>query len=100
VRASAKVVLQFAVHPFIEHSLITESSRLALMVAGLIPFDFGTRTYELRDLTVNGQSIPNLEVRVYSRLTSPDGLLGNRFLRNYREVHYSPASQDLTLIDP
>lgn len=100
VFVNSEVTLEMLINQLIGPSVISDSARIALMISGAIPFDFGARSYSLRELWVAQQAIPDIEVRVSARLRSPDGMLGFEFLRRYREVNYNFTTRQLTLIDP
>jgi len=46
------------------------------------------RSCALRDLQIQGQAIPDLEVLVSSVVGSIDGILGLDFFRNYRTIEF------------
>jgi hypothetical protein len=79
-------------------SAISERLRNTLLSAGLLE-SITPRTYLLRSLTIQGQVIPDLRVRLSRRVTSvgADGILGLDFLAQFSTVHFDVATLRLTL---
>lgn len=59
----------------------------------------GARRYVLREPTIEGRVIPDLEVGLSRRVTQvgADGVLGLNFLGRYRDIHFNVPSLRLTL---
>lgn len=59
-------------------------------------------SYVLRGLTIQGQAIPDMRVRVSARATQvgADGLLGITFLGRFTDVHFHVPTGRLTLTGP
>src|SRR5438094_9460920 len=83
-------------------SAISPPVRDALLTSGLItPASDGAR-YLMTRLTVHDQPLPDLVVRVLSRLERirVNGLLGLDFLRQFEYVHFHVPSLQLVLQRP
>jgi hypothetical protein len=81
-------------------SAISRQSYNELASAGrLIPFDEPRRRYILQGLSIQGQPIIDLQVRVSLRVTQAgaDGVLRLDFLQQFREVCFDVPSLRLTL---
>jgi len=77
---------------------ISESTREELSRRGLLE-TVDARRFRLRGLTVQGQPIPDLMVRVSPRVTEVGaaGVLGLDFLGQFTDVHFHVPTMRLTL---
>jgi hypothetical protein len=77
---------------------ISESTREDLSRSGLLE-TVDARRFRLRGLTIQGQSIPDLTVRLSPRATEVGavGVLGLDFLGQFRDVHVHVPTMRLTL---
>ena len=82
-------------------SAISESARDSLAAQGLLGPVRG-RHYLLRNLTIQGQSVPDLRVGLSLRVTQlgVDGLLGLNFFGLFTEIHCHVPSLRITLSRP
>jgi hypothetical protein len=82
-------------------SAISERLRNTLASTGLLEA-ITPHAYFLRNLTIQGQVIPDLRVRVSRRVTrvGADGILGLDFLAQFSTVHFDIATLRLTLTYP
>ncbi len=82
-------------------SAISNDTRDTLIAAGLLEPLRGN-WYTLRGLSIQGQPIADLMVRISSRVTQAraEGLLGLDFLRQFTEIHFHVPTLRLTLTPP
>src|SRR5947209_19460955 len=82
-------------------SSISEGSRDALVKSGVLEAT-GRSGYLLRNVSMQGQPIPNLALRISARATQvgADGLLGLDFFSRYTDIHFYVPSGRLTLTVP
>lgn len=73
-----------------------------LVTRGLLGPEVASNRYVLTRLSVQGQPLPDLLVRVLPRLAriQVDGLLGLDFLRLFKAVHFHVDTFHLVLEDP
>lgn len=73
-----------------------------LLARGLVRPEASSNRYVLTGLSVQGQPLPDLSVRVLPRLAriQVDGLLGLDFLRSFKAVHFHVDTFRLVLEDP
>jgi len=73
-----------------------------LLARRLVHPEVSSNRYLLTGLSVQGQSLPDLLVRVLPRLAriQVDGLLGLDFLRSFKAVHFHVDTFRLVLEDP
>ncbi len=96
-RALVRMVLDTGA-PF---SGISESVRDDLLELGLLEAA-GARAYVLRELEIQGQSIPDRPVLLSRRVTQvgAEGALGLDFLRQFTYVQFHVPTLRLTLMSP
>lgn len=77
---------------------LSEPTREMLTTRGLLR-PAGERRFLLRDLTIHGQPVPDLVVRVSRRVTQAGarGVLGLDFLGQFTDIHFHVPSMRLTL---
>jgi hypothetical protein len=92
-----EMVLNFGV----PRSSISATIRHELIMKELIP-PAVERTYTLSDLTVEGQPLPPLQVRVSGALgmIGAGGILGLDFFGQYEDIHFHVPTFRLTLSGP
>jgi hypothetical protein len=80
---------------------ISEGTREGLVRLGLLG-PAPARAHVLRDLEIQGQSIPDLPVLLSRRVTQvgAEGALGLDFLRSFSDVHFHVPTLRLTLTGP
>ena len=88
-------------NPTSPRSLISVQARAELIGRRLLSAD-AVAPHHLRDLKIQGQEIPDLLVRVarLAPLRELDGILGQDFFEQYREVRYDPRARRLILLHP
>ena len=89
--------LEMLADPNSLRSLISERAWAALITSGLALPAEQPRRCSLRDLRIQGQTIPDLEVLVSSTLRRVDGVLGLDFFRNYRSVELDTSNLRIVL---
>ena len=92
-------LLEMLPNPTSARSLISARAREQLVSRGLLSPDTSS-LHCLRDLKIQGQDVPDLMVRVarLAPLRELDGILGQDFFEQYREVRYDPRARRLTLL--
>ena len=85
----------------VPRSSVSPATRDRLIMLELLP-PTTARTYILSDITVDGQPLPPLHVRVSGalRLISAAGILGLDFFGQYEDIHFHVPSFRLTLNGP
>ena len=80
-------------------SVISPAAQQELMAAGLLPAANDTRWFQLRSLAAQGQTLPDMSVRILPRLTrlQIDGLIGLDYLRRFTRVCFHVNERRLTL---
>ena len=83
-------------------SVLSPLALADLLARGLLGPEVASNRYLLAGLSVQGQSLPDMLVRVLPRLAriQVDGLLGLDFLRSFRAVHFHVDTFRLILEDP
>jgi hypothetical protein len=82
-------------------SSISDGTRDLLSAAGLLDH-VQHNWYALRELSVQGQPIPDLLVHVSRRVSQAgaEGLMGLDFLRQFTDIHFHVPTLRLTLSTP
>jgi hypothetical protein len=94
--------LAVGLHTGLPVSVISIVARDALHTAHLLQPRRAVGVYRIADLSVDGQPLPNLEVRV-SRTVSRlglDGLIGLDFLLHFEHIHFHVPTLRLILSNP
>lgn len=81
-------------------SYIRRSASETLAAVGLAR-DTGENRCVLRDVSIHGQTIPDLPVRIRQGVfPTTDGILGLDLLRQFSDIHFNVPTLRLTLTDP
>ena len=97
LRVGREVTLEMLAEPNVLKSVLSERTRRSLIMAELVPPTDEPATCPLRDLRIQGQTIPDLDLPVSAVVERVDGVLGLDFFRNYRSVEFDPRTFRLTL---
>ena len=97
VDVGSEFTLEMVADPNSIHSVISERAWARLITSGLASPTEQPRRCSLRDLRIQGQSIPDLEVLVSSVLERVDGILGLDFFRNYPTVEFDTRNFRIVL---
>jgi hypothetical protein len=83
------------------YSAISEGVRDSLLAATLLPNGEG-RAFHLRNLKIQGQTVPDMAVILSHRVTQvgAEGALGLDFIRQFTDVRFHVPSLLLTLTGP
>lgn len=113
VTVGGRVTLLMVLDPGSPISAISPAAEQTLRNHGLLEPRAGEASpHLLTNLTIEGQPLPDLQVRVLSRLArlarwnvrgaplEVDGLLGLDFLGKFVDVHFNVPTMRLRLIDP
>ena len=103
VRVGARYTLEMVLDTGAPLSGISQGTANLLLPTGFLePMQRRGNVYLLKQLSIQGQPIDDLEVRVLQRLTEvrAPGILGLDFLGRFEEIHCHVPSLTLTLTDP
>ena len=90
-------ILEMLPEPNLARSALSAVARGSLIMKELVPPTDEPATCPLRDLQIQGQRIPDLDLPVSGRLDRVDGVFGLDFFRSYRIVEFDPRSFRLIL---
>lgn len=96
LKVGDEATLEMVADPNTLRSVISERIWASLLMRGLASTK-QPRSASLRDLRIQGQAIPDLDVLVSSTLRRVDGVLGLDFFRNYRTVEFDTRNFRIVL---
>ena len=83
--------------PNVARSVLGVRARRELIMNELVPPTDEPATCTLRNLEIQGQAIPDLDLAVRAIVQRVDGVLGLDFFRNYRIIEFDPRTLRLIL---
>lgn len=101
VAIDEQVTIDMVVNPGVPRSSISTGTRDRLIMTELVP-PRNERVYTLTTVSVQGQALPPLRVRVSGMLhmTGAGGILGLDFFGQYEDIHFHVPTLRLTLSGP